>query len=280
MTNAARNRHAAFTLIELLVVVAVVGVLLAVLLPALASARGSAMMITGASNIRQLQIANLAYAGDNDTRFMPGAVEMQRTNLHRWHGVRSSINEPFDADRGPIAHYLGDEASSADGGVRQCPVFAPTLDELRRSDDGFEAGNGGYGYNNAFVGTVRTRRVVGDTTVWETATTKQGSRQTDFRKPDRTVAFADTAFAAFDLIEYSFVEPVLWPQFATPFQPDPSIHFRHVGDRANIAWLDGRVTQERFAFTNASGIYPTDPAAFGLGWFGHLDDANTFFDYD
>jgi len=56
----------AFTLIELLVVVAVLALLVATLLPALAGARRSAQGVACLSNMRQLAIAQAAYAADCD----------------------------------------------------------------------------------------------------------------------------------------------------------------------------------------------------------------------
>lgn len=267
-----------FTLIELLVVVAVIAVLLALLLPALARGRGSAFMMIGASNIRQLQLANTLYAEDSGGFYMPGAVRVVQENLHRWHGTRQTTGQAFEAKDGPITAYLDDQAGHA--GVRACPVFSPTLDERQTSQRAFELGGGGYGYNNAFVGTQRKARAVGEARVWEVRTTESGSRRVRFAQPTETIAFADAALGGgHGVIEYSFVEPRFWPQFALEFRPDPSIHFRHVGGRANVAWLDGHVSQEVRTMSHWSGLYPTDSRAVGIGWFGDKD-TNALFDYE
>lgn len=59
----------AFTLVELLVVIAVVAILAAVLLPALSRAKESARRAACASNLRQIILAALMYADEQEDRF-------------------------------------------------------------------------------------------------------------------------------------------------------------------------------------------------------------------
>jgi len=58
--------ESAFTLVELLVVIAIIALLMGVLMPALVAARAQGKAVVCRSNLRQLALANIGYATEND----------------------------------------------------------------------------------------------------------------------------------------------------------------------------------------------------------------------
>jgi prepilin-type N-terminal cleavage/methylation domain-containing protein/prepilin-type processing-associated H-X9-DG protein len=65
-----RPSAAAFTLIELLVVIAIIAILASLLLPALATAKAKAYTVKCISNSKQLSLAWILYADENDDRLI------------------------------------------------------------------------------------------------------------------------------------------------------------------------------------------------------------------
>ncbi len=235
----------AFTLLELLVVIAIIGVLAALVMSVLASVSNSTQATQCAANLRQLALANIAYASDNSGQYVPA---QDARNRIRWHGTRSSSQGEFDPTKGPLAPYLG-----GDGRIKLCPTFTKAL----KGAQSFENGTGGYGYNAAYIGGIP-------------ASFYTSERVANVWHPAQTVMFTDTAFArAGGIQEYAWCEPFQWVDSSGQLAGalSASVHFRHK-ERANVAWCDGHVSSEPYSKLDGGNVYGGNGSQWQIGWFG------------
>ncbi len=235
-----------FTLIETLVVIAIIASLGVIGFYGLQTGRVRANQAVSASNLRQLAAANLLYTSDFQTYCPTG------NQFLRWHGGRSSLNRPFDPEKGILAEYLGRSRR-----ISICPEFSRHL----TGSDSWEDGSGGYGYNSTYIG-----GMPGDT--------YRPNRPANVGNPQRTLMFATTGFAKAEGIqEYPFADPPksVNPRWETTGALQPSVHFRFNG-KALIAWCDGHVTAEVRSGKSVTNFYGGDNETDQFGFCGPTEN--------
>jgi prepilin-type N-terminal cleavage/methylation domain-containing protein/prepilin-type processing-associated H-X9-DG protein len=152
------RRQNAFTLVELLVVIGIIAVLVAIVLPALTTARDRATRIACASNLRQIAVATMAYAVDWRGRIPPTATIREfGDDCHKVWGYNVLKGFADYAHMSPLLagyHQFGRGAYLPDGQVFICPgrdVTDPVMFDIAGFRTNFENPNGewysGYVFN-------------------------------------------------------------------------------------------------------------------------------------
>ncbi len=231
------GRVAAFTLIELLVVVAIIGILAALLLPALARSKDSARRAQCASNLHQFGLATQMYWDDNSGdcfRYVFGTTNVGQIYWFGWIGPGAEGQRPFDATMGALYPYLQGR------GIEVCPSLNYALAQFKLKANGAADG---YGYN-IYLSTSPSQPPI------KISQTKQPAGLALLADAAQVNTFQAPASPSNPMLEeFYYVDNSVRP---------PNGHFRHAR-KANVLFCDSHVAAESYV---AGSIDPNLPSQY------------------
>src|ERR1700690_58839 len=231
MSKTLDTRQRAFTLIELLVVMAIIGILSAILLPALAKGKLAAQRAACESNLCQLGLATEMYLGDNGGLFFKRCEALTMAGQQWWFGWLQGTTVPqgqraFDLSTGVLFPYL----HSRD--VRLCPSPAWNSPQFK-----LKGTNVIFSYGcNAYLFAGPSQKPVNANKISQPADTALFA---DAAQVNTFQGGASPSNPKFEEFYYLDLETNY-----SQFNNQPNGHFRH-SQKANVTFADGHVDLEK-----------------------------------
>jgi prepilin-type N-terminal cleavage/methylation domain-containing protein len=201
-----------FTLLELLVSIAIIGLLIALLLPVLSRARGLGSRAVCQSNLRAMNTAFQMYLDDHDGRWFPWREQTPEGVL--WYfglepagGPTVEGRRPLDKSRARLEPYLGHA-----GGVELCPALPLRAPYFKQK---FEYASYGYGLNGYMLDGLPGADRMGV------------HRMHQVTAPSETITWADAIQINTFQAPASPTNPMLEEWYFLDGMPAPKFHFRH-----------------------------------------------------
>ena len=215
-------RRNGFTLIELLVVIAIIALLMAILIPTLNRAREQGKRAACLSNVKQLGLAWVLYADDNDNKIVNGCT-----------GVAGQGNVPTDEDG--WVHWAGytDEISEAEQikAIKDGALFPYVNSEKL------------YKCPTGLRGEMRTYAIVDSMNGWPGGPNVKN--RVDIRRPGERLVFLDEGWVTFASWSVPYDREAWWGGLVTSpgilaadnrhKDPPPVRH----GNGTNFSFADG-----------------------------------------
>lgn len=232
----AKNRGCStrgFTIVELLVVISILSLLMSILIPMLARARGLAKTAVCTSNLRQLGMAFILYANDYDDYTMP---TLGQSRTYWWGQI---LSDGIDHTKGFVWPYL--QSALAKNSAYECPSQRYGSYQLQGKPPGEPDHpkwiTSTYGYNGYYL--------CPPASGWRNIKDRPWQKITTVRGPSYVITFADTLINL-DLAGKSPVlknvalldPPYLYKTSGWEKNLCPTTCFRHK-DKANVVFVDG-----------------------------------------
>ena len=229
-----------FTLIELLVVIAIIGILAALLLPALSGAKRKAAQIQCINNLKQLGTAMLLYLDDHGDTFPGMACRCTGYHPEDWIYWRTNMATYPPFERSPIIGVLG----SANRAVFRCPLDRTDGDRIRQLTDN----QGPYLFSYSLTGYGQKGPVnQGMSSVFQGALEKPDKypfKHANIRNPSSKIMLAEEPGSTGDNpYDASIIEDGRWIPVKEPLTA------RH-NHRADVTFADGHVQAVGWQFGN------------------------------
>jgi prepilin-type N-terminal cleavage/methylation domain-containing protein/prepilin-type processing-associated H-X9-DG protein len=232
------RRAAAFTLIELLVVIAIIAVLMGILMPSLQRAREQGKRAGCLNALRQLTMAWIMYADENDDKIVNGEAEYNQSAVGKCSVAVSSHHKGekywVGTDCHPNYQTGGKHPQELQIAAIRAGALYPYVQDAKsyRCPTGVRGEMRTYSIVDSMNGLYRdgTRNTsgtgvrVGDTVLWI-------KKRSEIRQPgpDSRLVFLDEGRVTPDSYAVYYLQGKWW---------DPP-HVRH-GDGTNVSYADGR----------------------------------------